>query len=412
MQLFSISLSYKTAPVALREKLARMTTQQAVQWTDREWVVLATCNRWELYAAAEAVDFDRLEQLAAELSGVPRGEFAAHLVHYSGLEVVEHLSRVAAGLESMILGESQILGQVARAGTLAQENGTLGSNLRALFETAIRAGKRARTETNISRNPASISTLAAHHAQQVVPNLAAAQVLIIGAGEMAELTVESLRSRGARRISVISRSLERSQPLAERWGAAALTFDNLAEALGQADIVISSTSAPHFIVTQPLAQAAIERRPQRPMVFVDIAVPRDVAPEVAEISNVHCYNIDDLKSQFTSGLSEREQELPRVEAIVAEEVQAFVRQQQADEVKPLLVDLRTKADAIRQAEVTKALSNLEHLNAEDRQRIEALTVSLVNKLLHTPTQRLRAEARRGQSARYESVVRQLFALNG
>jgi glutamyl-tRNA reductase len=410
MELFSISLSYRTAPVALREQLAglRWPADGAVPF---EWAVLSTCNRWELYAAADTVDFEQLIALAEVMTGVRPDEFAVHLVRYLGEEVGLHLCRVAAGLDSLILGEPQILGQVARAGATAKQNGTLGPVLGALFETAIRVGKRARTETGISRNPASIGTVAARQAQHVVSNLAAAQVLVIGAGEMAELTVEALRSRGARKITILNRTLERSRTLAERWGADALTYADLVDALSQADAVIASTSAPHFVVDQAQARAALAHRPQRPLVFIDIAVPRDIDPKVADLPNVFCYNIDDLKARFSTGISERQQALPRVEAIVAEELQAYATQQRIHQVKPLIVDLRAKADAIRLAEVSKALRQFVHLNSEDRERIEALTVSLMNKLLHAPTQRLRAEAGRGgTSADYESVVRQLFAL--
>ncbi len=313
--LLCLGLSHRTAPIALRERLhysadtLKDTLNRHVGL--QELVILSTCNRLELYAVAQTEDFDSLIALIEDTSGVPRPNFDSHLYCcYSGADTVPHLFRVAAGLDSLILGEPQILGQVTHAYEAARKQSTTGPILSALFRSAIRTGKRARAETAISRNPASSSSVAARLAQNVVPNLGNAQVLIIGAGEMAELAIEALRSRGVKRISVISRTLERAEQLAARWGGQALTFDNLIETLVSADIVISSTSAPHFIITPDKARAAMNHRPHRPLVCIDIAVPRDVAPDVTDIPNVHCYDVDYLKAQFDGAISEREQEVP------------------------------------------------------------------------------------------------------
>jgi len=416
MTILCLGLSHHTAPVEIRERLYLAPSALKAALNQRadlpEFAILSTCNRLEIYAVAPAENFDPLIALIENTSEAPLSSFESHLYRYSGTDAITHLLRVTAGLDSLILGEPQILGQVASAYEAARQQGATGPMLSALFRSAIRTGKRARTETAISRNPASISSVAAKLAQSFVPNLVSAQVLIIGAGEMAELAVEALRSRGVRRISVISRTLKRAGQLAARWDGQALTFDNLIEALISADVVISSTSAPHFIITPDRASAALSRRPHRPLVCIDIAVPRDVAPEVANLPNVYCYDIDHLQAQFDGAISEREQEVPRVETIIAEEVMAYQAWWQRQEVTPLITGLRAKADAIRRAEVDKVLRRLSHLSDSERGQIEALADSLVNKLLHDPTVRLKAKAQNGHAADYATAIRYLFGLNG
>jgi glutamyl-tRNA reductase len=311
----------------------------------------------------------------------------------------------------MILGEPQVLGQVTEAYQAALGQGAAGPVLSVLFRTAIRAGKRARTETAISRNPSTVGSVAVKLAGAVVGDLASAHVLILGAGEMAELAVEALRARGASHTSVVSRTRDRAMQLAQRWGAQALTFEQLAEALAAADIVIASTAAPHVLVTPDLAHAAIARRPERPLIFIDIAVPRNVDPDVSHLPNVHCYDIDDLQSRLNGALTEREREIPRVEAIVAEEAGAFMEWLRGLDIASLIAELRAKADALRRAEVERTLRRLPRLDETERQRIEALAESLVNKLLHAPTLRLKAEASNGHAAEYAAAARYLFALD-
>jgi glutamyl-tRNA reductase len=376
-----------------------------------EIVLLSTCNRLELYAVAQAEPFSALAHLVSETSDVPHAEFEPHLYQHTRADAVTHLCRVAAGLDSMILGEPQILGQVAEAFQSAQAQGAAGPLLSSLFRAAIQAGKRARTETAISRNPSSVGSVAAKLAGAAIGDLDSAHVLILGAGEMAELAVEALRARGASHFTVISRTHERAARLAQRWNAQTLTLEQLAEALANADVVLASTAAPHFLVTPGLVRAAFASRPERPLVFIDIAVPRNVDPDVRYLPNAHCYDIDDLEVHLNGGLAERQQEIPRVEAIVAEETQAFLNWLYSLDIVPLIADLRAKADAIRRAEVEKTLRRLPHLGEAERQRIETMTEALVNKLLHDPTLRLKAEASNGRATEYAAVIRHLFALN-
>ena len=432
MHILCLGLSHHTASVELRERLnyshaalpaalsrfgcGRSARPQGLA----ELVILSTCNRLELYAAVpetrltdgDEAPFAPLLDFLVETRSVPCADFETHLFRYVGVEAVEHLCRVAAGLDSMILGEPQILGQVTEAYRAALAHGAAGPILSALFRAASRAGKRARTETAISRNPATISSVAVKLAEAAVGDLASKSVLILGAGEMAELAVEAARVRGEVQITVVNRTHTHAAELAQRWGARALTFEQLSDALAEADIVITSTGAPHFVITTELARAAIARRPARPLVLMDISVPRNVDPAVSQLPNVHCYDIDDLQTRLNGAAADRQREVPRVEAIAAEEAAAFTHWLTKLEIAPVIAELRAKAEAIRRAEVEKTLRRLPGLDEAEQQRIHALAESLVNKLLHDPTVRLKAEAGNGQAAEYAAAIRHLFALNG
>lgn len=431
MQVLCLGLSHQSAPVEIRERLsysdgalkaalARFGCgRDALPSGVAELTILSTCNRTELYACGEEFHagngaprdaFAPLIDFLVETRGVHAGEFESHLYRLGGADAVEHLCRVASGLDSMILGEPQILGQVASAHEAALGQQAAGPVLSALFRTAIAAGKRARTETAIGRNPATVSSVAVRLAESVVGDLRSARVLIVGAGEMAELAVEALRVRGVRRIAVVSRTLGRAEHLAERWGGEAMTFERLAEALAAADIVITSTDAPHFIIVPDLVQAARDSRPDRPHVFIDIAVPRDVDPAVGRLPGVHCFDIDDLQQHLNGSIAVREREVPRVEEVVREEVERFLAWQRSLDVVPVIAGLRAKAESIRRAEVDRTLRHLPRLGETERKRIEALSESIVSKLLHDVTARLKSEADNGHAPEYAAAVRELFGL--
>ncbi len=424
MEILCLGLSHHTASVELRERVHYSTDslQPALarfgcgRYSSRppeliELAILSTCNRLELYAVSHSKRFDALVGFVSETTGVPPSEFESHLYHYTQAKAIDHLFRVASGLDSMILGEPQILGQVTEAYEAALGKGAAGPVLSALFRSAIHTGKRARTETAISRNPASISSIAVKLAESAVGNLEPAHVAIVGAGEMAELAVEALRARRAHHLTVVNRTHDHAAQLAERWNAQVLTFERLIDALAEADIVISSTGAPHTVIKPDMVQAALGRRPDRPLVLIDIAVPRDIDPAVSQIPNVYCYDIDDLEARLNGSMAERKQEIPRVEAIVAEEAADFLAYLRNLEIIPVISDLHAKADAIRRAEVDKTLRRMKGLSEADRRRIEALSEALVNKLLHDPTRQLKAEAGNGHAAEYAAAVRHLFALN-
>jgi glutamyl-tRNA reductase len=375
-----------------------------------EMVILSTCNRTEIFAVSNLEILPELEIFLSDASGVSRDEFTSYLYRYKDLNVSRHLFNIAAGLDSMVIGEPQILGQVTKALELARGQDTAGPVLNRLFQSAIHAGKRARTETAISRNPASVSSLAASLAERTVRHIAEAQIVIIGAGEMAELAVEALRKRGATRILVVSRTLKHAHALAQRWEAQAATFENVYSALKSADILISSTSAPHTIISRCMVKYAIKSRAERPLVMIDIAVPRDIDPEAANIPHVKLYDIDNLNAQLEGALAERMAEVPQVKSIIEEEVLEFEEYMQSLEMLPIIADMRQQVEAIRQSVLKKGLSKMPDLTDVERKRIESMTQALVKKILDAPTQRLRAEASCPHAPEYATVARTLFGL--
>ena len=420
MHIFSLGLNHTTAPVHLRERLA-FSEEQIRSSLSRlccghissplaELAILSTCNRIEIYAASSQLAFDELEAFLSEARGVRVSDFQPYLYRFEDLNAARHLFDVAAGLDSLVIGEPQILGQITRSHELARGQEAAGPMLNRLFQAAIHAGKRARTETAISRNPASVSSLAASVAEKTLGHINTASVVVLGAGEMAELTVEALRKRGTEKICVINRTLERAQELAQRWGATPATFEYLQQALCEADILISSTGAPHILVDANMVAEAMGSRPERPLVLMDIAVPRDIDPDCAKIPHVRLFDIDGLNARLEDSLTHRMEEVPHVKRILAEELFEFGEYLKSLEMLPLIADLHQQAEAIRLAELEKTLSRLPGLTEAERERIEALTRSLVKKLLDTPTRRLRAQSASAQASEYAAVARALFGL--
>jgi len=419
MQILCLGLNHKTAPLnqrerlvfsegALRAALARLGCGEGIG-SVAEMVILSTCNRIEIYAASSQPAFSELEAFLSETRNVPADELRPHLYRHKGSDAIHHLLKVAAGLDSLVLGESQILGQVTRALELARGVGAAGPLLSRLFQAAIHAGKRARTETAISRNPASVSSLAASVAEKAVGNLKTANVVMLGAGEMAELTVEALRKRGVERIQVINRTLERARGLAQRWGAESATFESLEKSLADADILIASTGAPHTLVSAEMVRTAMAER-QRALVLIDIAVPRDIEAACGDVPGVRLYDIDSLNATLETSLAERAAEVPHVEAILAEEKAKLMDFLSSLDMLPLITDMRQQAEIIRRAELNKTLRHLPDLTEAERARVEALTQALVKKLLDSPTNRLRAEATCPHAPEYATVARTLFGL--
>jgi glutamyl-tRNA reductase len=421
MYILCLGLNHTTAPLNLREKLAldENTVRIAlarlacghVDSPLAELVILSTCNRVELYAASNQQAFAGLETFLSDVSGVPVEQFGLHLYRFQNLDAVRHLFEVAAGLDSLVIGEPQILGQVTRALELGRGQSTAGSILNRLFQAAIHAGKRTRTETAISRNPASVSSLAASLSEHAVHKISDAQIVILGAGEMAELAVEALRKRGAQKILVVNRTLERAQDLVRRWGAQAATFENLYAALGSADILISSTGAPHTLISSQMVQKIMQGRPERPLVLIDIAVPRDIDPDIADLPHVALYDMDNLNARLEHSLAERMAEVPQVRNILEEELEQFGEYWRSLDMLPLIADIRQTAETIRQAELEKTLRRLPDLTEAERNHIEAMTQALVKKLLHAPTNRLRAEAASPNASEYAAIARTLFNLS-
>ena len=419
--LICLGLSHATTPIALRERFALpgntlrefLTPRGGIQ----EYAIISTCNRLEIYAVLPDADESHLlqvepvETLLESISGLSREFFSGYIYHYEGLDAVRHLGRVAAGLDSLVVGESQILGQVVDAFGLARERGVTGPTLDAVFRSGIRAGKRARTETEISRNPVSISSVAVRLAQDALGDLHNVRVLMIGAGEMAGLAVEALRQRRVGEIVIVNRTLASAQELASRCGGRALPLDEIKTALANTDLVIASSGAPFMIVdASMLGEAHIAAR-DFPLVFIDIAVPRNISPEVTHLPNIRYYDIDALKSAQDEGRAGRESAIPNVEKIIAEELAGYQEWERQQQVTPLIASLYAKAETIRQAEIERTLRRWPGAGQAERQRLEALTEAIINRLLHQASLHLKANADQEVVTQYAVMLQELFALD-
>ena len=424
MKVLLIGLSHKTAPIRIRERLDftpnvlrsvlthfDATHEQAHLEDVREGVILSTCNRMEAYALVRdpEVAGQAIIDLLSRACDTPLETFSSYLYIHHDEEAIHHLFRVASGLDSMVLGEPQILGQITDAYEAALSQGAAGTVLSALFRAAIHAGKRARTETRIGINPASISSVAARLAHQLLGDLSQSRILLIGAGEMGEIAVRALRKRGVSNITVANRTFENAEQLAQAWGGKAITFQQLPETLIHTDIIISCTGAPHTILNRELIEPAISRRPSKPLFIIDIAVPRDVDPDVTEIENVYLSDIDDLQSQANENVRERELEIPYVEAIVDEELVQILDWLSSLDVVSTITNLRSQLEELRQRELERLFNRLD-LDERERELVATMSHRLINKILHEPTMRLKQEAANGNGAAYISTVHHLFAL--
>ena len=420
MHIISLGLNHTSAPVHLRERfafneeqirasLARLFCSQ-LETSLAELIIISTCNRIEIYAASNQLAYAELEAFLSDARSVPVEELHPYLYRFKDVEAARHLFDVAAGLDSLVIGEPQILGQITRALELARGQNAAGPTLNRLFQAAIHAGKRARTETAISRNPASVSSLAASVAEKTLGYIKQASVVVLGAGEMAELTVEALRKRGVEKIRVVNRTQERAHALADRWGAEAATFESLSESLCQADILISSTGAPHLVLSGQMVADVMRTRPERSLVLIDIAVPRDIDPDAANIPHVRLFDIDGLNAQLEDSRARRMEEVPHVRQILEQELTEFEDYLKSLEMLPIIADIRQQAEAIRLTELEKTLRRMPDLTDAQRERIEALTHSLVKKILDRPTRRLRAESSCPHAPAFATVARTLFEL--
>lgn|SRR5574341_627074 len=436
MPIILVGLNHHTAPVELREQLALdgcgltfaledLPVHPAVFNGDpiyddlprippalSEAAILSTCNRLEVYAVTRdmAVGRAAVDNFLSRLQGLPPAALKPHLYFMHDQVAVLHLMHVAAGLDSLILGEPQILGQVAQAFASAKAASASGPILSRLFGEVIRAGKQARTETGISRHTTSVSHAAALLAEAQLGGLAGAHVLLIGAGEMAELAAGAVRARGASHLSCLNRTYSSAAALADKVGGQAVAWRDLRDALARADVVISATGAPHTILHVEDVILALPARSGRPLVCVDIAVPRDIEEAVGDLPGVTRYDIDDLQGVLDEHMARREAAIPQVEAIIAEEAAAFADWMSRLEIVPVIADLRASANRIAQAEVERALDALKDAGPDAHKAVELLAHRLVSKLLHAPTIRLREQAARGDGYTCAHVVRELFDL--
>ena len=419
MSLILLGINHKTAPIELRERVAipRERLADAARSLSNvsgvtEAMILSTCNRVEILTAADSANVDIADFLHTHLSIDP-ALLRPHIYEYRDREAVRHLFRVAASLDSMVVGESQILGQVKDAYTVAREAGTVLHQLDPLLQSAFAAAKKIRTETEIGSTTVSIASVAVDLAQKIFGSLNGKTVFLVGAGKMSELAARHLVRSGAGTILVTNRTQERAERMAAGFAAAVkpqvIPWDQMRQAAAQADIVITSTGSPQPIFRKEDGQAFLHKRKNRPMFFIDIAVPRDVDPEINRLEGIFLYDIDDLQSVAASHLAERTREAADAETMIAAEVERYHLKLKTVNVAPAILGLQQRAEEFRLSEMRRAQSRLGSLTPEQTAAVEALSRSLVNKFLHPPIQSLKQAAREGDIARIEDI-RQSYAL--
>src|SRR5579863_3659868 len=398
-QFVLVGVNHKTAPIELRERiaisrddLAEVTRALAARPGVSECMIVSTCNRVEMLAAVESPETDLTEFLNHHFALDP-AVLAPHIYEHRDQQAVRHLFRVAASLDSLVVGEAQILGQVKDAFAAARAAGTVSGHLEYLLQSAFSAAKKARSETGIGSNSVSIASVAVDLAKKIFGSLQGRTVFLVGAGKMSELAARHLVQQGAGAILVSNRTAERARRLAEEIAGTVvpevIDFDQLYEAASRADIVISSTGAPHPIFRREHGQAFLHKRRNRPMFFIDIAVPRDVAPEMNSLDSIFVYDIDDLQQVAASHMEERSRQAVDAETLIAAEVDRFHQRQRTVNVAPAIVALQRRAEEIRQGELQRIQARLGTLTAEQIAAVEALTRGLVNKFLHPPMQALK-----------------------
>jgi glutamyl-tRNA reductase len=418
--LLALGISHKTAPIELRERLALTEGRAAGVLSElraheqvSEAAAISTCNRTELYlVVSEPVEAENLALGAlSRQAGIRPTELIESLYSYRGIEAGRHLFRVAAGLDSMIVGEAEIQGQVKRAYELALVEGVTGAILNRLFRGALAAGKRARDETRIGEGGISVPSAAVELATRTLGDLTGRHVLLIGAGETAELTARALTARGVETVFVANRRYDRAIGLAERFGGSAVRLEDLPAQLEIADIVISSTNSPHHLVEREELELVAGARRQRPLLLIDLAVPRDIDPSCREVTGVVVRDVDDVQTIAERNATGREVEARGAELIVAAELARFERWLGSLEVLPTVASLRVRADDIVARVLAENLGRFEELGDADRARVEAMARAIASRLLHEPTLRLKRAAEDADAYQQVAALRELFGLD-
>jgi len=420
VNLILVGVNHKTTPVEIREKLA-FTKGKIEESVDRlfnfpdiiEHTILSTCNRVEIYARANCQDsaIKAIKQFICDFHEVSPVELEDHFYSYRNEEAVEHLFRVSSSLDSMILGEAQILGQVKDAYSLAKDLRSTGLVLNQLFEKAFSIAKKVREETGIAERSVSISSAAVELAQKIFDDLENRTVMLVGTGEMAELAAKHLISYGVKTVYVTSRTYDRAANLARTLNGSALDFEAFKNELHRADIVITSTSAPNFIIKKEMVEKAIQERKNKPIFFIDIAVPRDIEPDVNDLENVYLYDIDDLHVVVSANIKEREKEAENAMNFISQEVTKFNNWVGALDAVPTIVEIRKKAENIRKQEIEKTLKKISHLSEDDKQLLRQMSSSMINKILHKPTIKLKQKTQSEDGHVYLKAIRHLFHLD-
>lgn len=444
-----LSADYRSAPLPLLERLTldegsmhsfigRLIRSLRATDPAAEVVVLNTCNRFEVYWSEGSpadicrslveqshTDFDgpRLADIRADraqaavlsriaaASGASEAELAGSFTVLRGESAASHLFRVCSGLESLVIGEHQILGQVEQAFGFSKRAGGSGRVMTVLQNVAVRCGRRARRESDISRNPRDVSTVAIQLSEKLVGKLDKRRVLVAGAGEIGRLVAKSLSHRKVERVDVVNRSIDAAREVAERWGGAAHGMEKIGELLGDADVVFATTSAREPILTEPTIRDVMKRRAERPLVLIDLAVPRDIEPGAGEVDGVHLFDLEGLKEIAEAGEAERREAIPAVEAIIREEIGKLHAEFGELAVRPVLAELWKGAEETRRSVLLDARSRLEELSEEQWSEIERMTELLTKKLLHGPSTRLRTKPSNGLYLKYAGLIAHLFGLS-
>jgi glutamyl-tRNA reductase len=419
MRVFLVGVSHRTAPVDVRERLdfssrdvGAAVEALATRSSAAESVVLSTCNRSEIYVASPSPSRTREEvvDFLTQYHQLPADAFSPHLFSLADTDVAKHLFRVAAGLDSLVVGEPQILGQVKDAFQVASERRCTGPILSKLFHTSFGVGKRVRSETALGEGAVSISFAAVALARKIFGRLAGRRVLVVGAGEISTLTAQHLRAQGVGEIAITSRTAAHAESLASAVGGHAIPWEQLAEALATADIVLTATGSQRPIITHAHVEAATKRRRRDPLFIIDVAVPRDVEPAVGDLEHVFLYNVDDLQSIVQENLSRRTAEIDQAERIVDEEVAKFTAWQRSRGAIPTVVALRERFDAIRRSELQRLDGKLSGLPPDTRALFDQVTRLIVEKLLLEPTEQLKALPDEETQGAYTEAVNRLFRL--
>jgi glutamyl-tRNA reductase len=419
MHLLLLGVSHKTAPVDVRERLdfssrdlGAAVEALATRPSAAESVVLSTCNRSEVYVACEnpARARDEIIEFLSHYHTLPPDSFTPHLFSLGDDAAAKHLFRVAAGLDSLVVGEPQILGQVKEAFDTASGRRCTGPMLSKLFHWSFGVGKRVRTETALGEGAVSVSFAAVRLARKIFGRLVGRRVLVIGAGEISSLTAEHLRAQGVGEMAIISRTAAHAEALAASVGGRAARWEDVASLLATADIVITATGSQRPILTRAQVEATTGRNRPDPLFIIDLAVPRDVEPSVGDIEQVFLYNVDDLQSIVQENMTRRSREISHAETIVAEELLKFATWQRSRGAVPTVVALRQRFDAIRRSELQRLESKLTGLSPEDRARVDEVTRLIVEKLLLEPTEQLKALPDEETQVAYTEAVNRLFRL--
>jgi len=419
MRLMLTGLNHRTAPVEVREKIAfdERALPNALQCLRNrpgviEGMILSTCNRVEIAATAEegADATHAVEEFLAESRAVRREWVVPYLYRYDGPDAIRHLFRVASSLDSMVVGEPQILGQLKNAYALAKEHGALSGFLDLVMTRAFNVAKRVRSETDIGESAVSISYAAVELARDIFGSLGGKRVLVVGAGEMAEAALRHLRRAGVSEIVITNRTRERSEALAEEFKGRVIEYDYFLDALHDMDIVLASSGAPHFILTREQMRGVISKRKNRPMFLIDIAVPRNIEPDVNQLDNVFLYDIDDLDKTVQANIEGRQQTAIEAEEIIREEVERMMQRLATREVAPTIVSLQEHLESVRQHEIERMRSRLGAMSPQQEEALDAITRGIVNKIAHGPITELRHSAASPDGAQAMEFIRKLFRL--